>query len=231
MNHNPSRTASLIGLALASLMITMATSAQNRWEPFIQAFEEQDKTDPPPENAILFTGSSSIVFWRTLKEDMAPLIVINRGFGGSQMFELNMYRDRIVTNYKPKAIVVYEGDNDVAAGKSVNEIVSQYKDFIFHIDKELSTTEIYLIAVKPSIARAAMWETMKDVNMQLKKLADEYAKVHYLDIASPMLQESGLVKEDLFVDDGLHLNAKGYEIWTNVVRPVLIEKYGSELGA
>lgn len=227
MNHNPKRTASFIGLALASLMIALATSAQNRWEPFIQAFEEGDKADPPPENAIVFAGSSSIVFWRTLKEDMAPLTVINRGFGGSQMFELNMYRDRIVTNYKPKAVVVYEGDNDVAAGKSVNEIVSQYKEFISHIDRELSTTEIYLIAVKPSIARAAMWETMKEVNSQLKKLAEETAKVHYLDIASPMLQENGLVKEDLFVDDGLHLNAKGYEIWTKVVRPVLLEKYGS----
>lgn len=227
MNHYPSRTASLIGLVLATLMISTTISAQNRWEPFIQAFEERDKTDPPPENAILFAGSSSIVFWRTLKEDMAPLTVINRGFGGSQMFELNMYRDRIVTNYNPKAIVVYEGDNDVAAGKSVSEIVSQYKDFISHVDKELSATEIYLIAVKPSIARAAMWETMKEVNMELKKLADETAKVHYLDIASPMLQESGLVKEDLFVDDGLHMNAKGYEIWTNVIRPVLLEKYGS----
>ena len=226
MNHNPSTT-SLIGLVLVSLMLAMNTSAQNRWEPFIQAFEEQDQEDPPPENAIVFAGSSSIVYWRTLKDDMAPLTVINRGFGGSQMFELNMYRDRIVTNYKPKAIVVYEGDNDVAAGKSVNEIVSQSRDFISHVDKELSSTEIYLIAVKPSIARAAMWETMKEVNDQLKKLAEENAKVHYLDIASPMLQESGLVKEDLFVDDGLHLNAKGYEIWTNVVRPVLLEKYGS----
>lgn len=227
MEHNTSKITLRITVVIISILVAMTTSAQNRWEPFIQAFEERDKTDPPPENAILFAGSSSIVFWRTLKEDMTPLVVINRGFGGSQMHELNMYRDRIVTNYKPKAIVIYEGDNDVAAGKSVNDIVSQYEDFIAHIDKKLSSTEIYLIAVKPSIARAAMWDTMKAVNTRLQKLADEHTKVHYLDIASPMLQESGVVKEDLFVDDGLHLNAKGYEVWTNVVRPVLLEKYGS----
>lgn len=227
MQHNTSKIAFRVTVALISILVAMTASAQNRWEPFIKAFEERDKTDPPPENAILFAGSSSIVFWRTLKEDMTPLVVINRGFGGSQMHELNMYRDRIVTNYKPKAIVVYEGDNDVAAGKSVNDIVSQYEDFISHIDKKLSSTEIYLIAIKPSIARATMWDTMKEVNTRLQKLADEHTKVHYLDIASPMLQESGVVKEDLFVDDGLHLNAKGYEVWTNVVRPVLLEKYGS----
>lgn len=227
MNTSTRRIAYGFGIIFFSCTIAVVANLQNRWEPYIQAFETRDKADPPPQNAILFVGSSSIVYWRTLKEDMAPLTVINRGFGGSQMFELNMFRDRIVSNYKPRAIVVYEGDNDVAAGKSVDEIISEFKDFITHIDEVLGTTDIFLIAVKPSIARANMWETMKEVNVQLKKLADKNSRVHYLDIATPMLQENGLVRQDLFVDDGLHLNEKGYEIWSNVIRPILLAKFGS----
>jgi len=212
-------------ITLTALLLGNLAFGQDRWENTIQAFETADSENPPPKNAILFVGSSSIVYWRTLSEDMVPLNVINRGFGGSQMHELNMYRDRIVTNYQPKAVVVYEGDNDVAAGKSVDEIIPEYVSFIEHLNESLDKVDIYLIAVKPSIARATMWETMQAVNEQLMELSKQHENVHYFDIASPMLQSSGEVKDDIFVDDGLHMNAAGYEIWTNVIRPVLLEKY------
>ena len=208
------------------IVLSSSTVAESQWEPTIVAFEERDKENAPPANAVLFVGSSSIVYWRSLTEDMAPLTVINRGFGGSQMFELNMFRDRIATNYNPKAIVVYEGDNDVAAGKEPTEILEQYRDFIAHVHDQLPDTDIFLIAVKPSIARAAMWETMVTVNSQLQQLAKQHDKVHYFDIATPMLKEDGSVKENLFVADGLHLNAAGYEVWTSVIRPVLLDRYG-----
>ncbi len=212
-------------ITLTALLLGNLAFGQDRWENTIQAFETADSENPPPKNAILFVGSSSIVYWRTLSEDMVPLNVINRGFGGSQMHELNMYRDRIVTNYQPKAVVVYEGDNDVAAGKSVDEIIPEYVSFIEHLNESLDKVDIYLIAVKPSIARATMWETMQAVNEQLFELSKQHENVHYFDIASPMLQSTGEVKDDIFVEDGLHMNAAGYEIWTNVIRPVLLEKY------
>jgi len=212
-------------ITLTALLLGNLVFGQDRWENTIQAFETADSENPPPKNAILFVGSSSIVYWRTLSEDMVPLNVINRGFGGSQMHELNMYRDRIVTKYQPKAVVVYEGDNDVAAGKSVDEIIPEYVSFIEHLNESLDKVDIYLIAVKPSIARATMWETMQAVNEQLFELSKQHENVHYFDIASPMLQSTGEVKDDIFVEDGLHMNAAGYEIWTNVIRPVLLEKY------
>ena len=220
--------ASSICLYLLLLGLTMATMGQtaSRWEPAIKRFEEADAMSPPPKGAILFVGSSSIAFWRTLADDMAPLKVINRGFGGSQMFELNMFRDRIVTPYTPRAVLVYEGDNDVAAGKQPTEILEEYRDFVAHLKTQLPDTDIYFIAVKPSIRRAHLWSTMVEVNTELKALADEHEHVEFLDTGTPMLNEDGTVMADLLVEDGLHMNEKGYAIWTSVIRPVLIAKYG-----
>ena len=199
--------------------------AESRWEPVIQRFEEADQLNPPPKNAILFAGSSSIVFWRSLTEDMAPLIVLNRGFGGSQMFELNMFRDRIVTPYEPRAVLVYEGDNDVAAGKQPDEILAEYRDFVEHLNEQLPDTDIYFIAVKPSLRRAHLWSTMVEVNDALQALADEHDHVTFLDTSTPMLNEDGTVMADLLVEDGLHMNANGYAIWKDVIKPVLMSAY------
>ena len=199
--------------------------AESRWEPVIQRFEAADQLNPPPKNAILFAGSSSIVFWRSLTEDMAPLIVLNRGFGGSQMFELNMFRDRIVTPYEPRAVLVYEGDNDVAAGKQPDEILAEYRDFVEHLNEQLPDTDIYFIAVKPSVRRAHLWSTMVEVNDELQALADEHDHVQFLDTSTPMLNEDGTVMADLLVEDGLHMNASGYAIWTDVIKPVLMSAY------
>ncbi|MCY4094261.1 MAG: GDSL-type esterase/lipase family protein [Gammaproteobacteria bacterium] len=220
------------------IFVTLATCAaivyiaedhevvESRWEPAIQQFEAADEANPPPQNAILFTGSSSIVFWRSLTEDMAPLTVLNRGFGGSQMFELNMFRDRIVTPYDPRAVLIYEGDNDVAAGKQPDEIIAEYRDFVDHLMTRLPETDVYFIAVKPSILRANLWSTMDEVNNALRELADEHDHVRFLDTSTPMLNDDGKIKADLLVDDGLHMNANGYAIWTGVIRPVLMGAYG-----
>ena len=214
--------ASLVGLQNVN-----SQEEESRWESRIRIFEERDAEQMPPEGALLFVGSSSIVFWRSLADDMAPLTVINRGFGGSQMHELNQFRDRIVTNYKPRAIVIYEGDNDVAAGKKASEILEAYDDFIAHIDKHLPDTDICFIAVKPSIRREQMWAEMKLVNDGLESRADQRDDMCYLDIATPMMKGSEFVRKDLFVADGLHLNAEGYQVWTDTIRPVLLRRYGN----
>ena len=219
----------LVSLGTCAAIVHIAENhpaTESRWEPVIQQFEAADATNPPPKNAIVFAGSSSIVFWRSLTEDMAPLTVINRGFGGSQMFELNMFRDRIVTPYEPRAVLIYEGDNDVAAGKQPAEILAEYRDFVNHLKERLPDTDIYFIAVKPSVRRAHLWSTMVEVNTALQALADEHDHVQFLDTSTPMLNEDGTVMADLLVEDGLHMNAKGYAIWTNVVRPVLMAMYG-----
>lgn len=201
---------------------------ESYWEPRIKEFEELDKTNSPPEGAILFVGSSSIVFWSKLSDDMAPLQVVNRGFGGSQMRDLNHFRDRIVSNYKPRAIVVYEGDNDIAAGRTPTEILASYDDFIQHIDEKLPNTDICFIAIKPSIRRENLWPQMEEVNAGLQQRAESREDQCYLDIATPMMKDATFVREDLFVADGLHLNRKGYEVWTQTIRPILMSRYGPE---
>ena len=218
----------LITLTTFAAIVHLAENheeAESRWEAVIQRFEAADRINPPPKNAILFAGSSSIVFWRSLAEDMAPLTVLNRGFGGSQMFELNMFRDRIVTPYEPRAVLVYEGDNDVAAGKEPDEILAEYRDFVDHLRKQLPDTDVYFIAVKPSVRRAHLWSTMVEVNDALKTLADEHDHVQFLDTSTPMLTEEGTVMDGLLVEDGLHMNANGYAIWTDVIKPVLTSAY------
>lgn len=223
-----------IQLGIASIVMALAMAVhtesheneESRWEATIQRFEEADKTNPPPKNAILFVGSSSIVFWRTLAEDMAPLPVINRGFGGSQMFELNQFRDRIVVPYEPRAVLVYEGDNDVASGKSPDEILAEYRDFVGHLQEKLPDADVFFIAVKPSVLRAHMWPTMVEVNERLQALADEHEHVQFLDTSSPLLTDEGKPDPDVLVADNLHMNAIGYARWTAVVKPVLVAKYG-----
>lgn len=227
-NHKRILKVFLISVVSCAGIVYLAQGNQtneSRWESRIQAFETQDQDSFPPSNAILFVGSSSIVFWRSLADDMAPLTVINRGFGGSQMFELNQFRDRIVVPYKPKAVLVYEGDNDVASGKDPDEILSEYQDFLSHLHKNLPETDVYLIAVKPSISRKHLWPVMQDVNRRLQVLATQHGHVEFLDIATPMLNDDGSINPDLFVADNLHMNAAGYAIWTEVIRPKLMARY------
>ena len=138
------------------------------------------------------------------------------------MFELNEFRDRIVTNYNPKAIVIYEGDNDVKSGLSVESILAEFDDFVTHVRANTDVEHVFFLAVKPSIARAHLWETIQEVNQGLISRAEADEELTYLDIATPMLTDDGTVREELFVEDGLHINAEGYRVWTSVVRPSLM---------
>ncbi|MCL5019789.1 MAG: hypothetical protein M1426_04890, partial [Patescibacteria group bacterium] len=133
-------------------------SPANKWDTTIQAFEKQDKEQFPEPEIIEFTGSSSILMWKTLAEDFKPLKVFNRGFGGSQMFEVLQYADRIIIPYKPRIIVLYAGDNDIASGKTPEMVLNDFKLLVEKIHNALPETFIYYISIKPSILRWAMWQ-------------------------------------------------------------------------
>ena len=200
-------------------------SGAEYWEKSIEAFETKDAESPPPKGAVLFVGSSSIVFWRSLAEDFAPIPVINRGFGGSQMNHLNYYRNRIVHKYKPKIIVVYEGDNDIAAGLTAGQVLEDYEDFITYVEDTLPNAKVCFIAIKPSVSRDALWPTMLQVNQEIHDRAETQANLCFFDIWPPMLSETGGPRPDLFISDGLHLNGKGYDIWAKTIRPRLSEMW------
>ncbi len=213
-----------LALFAGILMFTVVREpalAQEQWEEAIQAFEQMDETDPPPEGAILFTGSSSIRMWTTLAQDFPDARVVNRGFGGSQMSDLIHFADRIVTPYAPRLILIYEGDNDVAAGKTAEQVFTDYRQFVSLVHDQLPDTRIAFIAIKPSLARRALMDEMQKANELVEEYASTRDRLGYIDIFTPMLGEDGEPLSDIFLEDGLHLNAAGYAIWVEAVRPYL----------
>jgi lysophospholipase L1-like esterase len=226
----------LLGIGVREFLYVRAALAQAKaprdWEPTIQKFEEDDKANPPKQGEIVFTGASSIVRWKTLQEDFAPLYVINRGFGGSEYSDLNKYAKRIVNAYHPRAVVVYEGDNDLAEGstKTPEEVANDAEEFIKIVHDELPQTWIYVMTIKPSKLRWKQWPNMKAANA----LMAEYIKAHpdhlqLLDISSSMIDPQTNLPCDCFVEDGLHPTAKLYSMWTAIIKPPLMKRFAPKM--
>ncbi|MCB9769303.1 MAG: hypothetical protein H6751_13210 [Candidatus Omnitrophica bacterium] len=194
----------------------------SRWEDEIQFFEQTDKENPPPQNGILFIGSSSIRFW-DVDAFFPNLPVINRGFGGSQIADSIHFADRILIPYHPKTVVFYAGDNDIAAGKSAEQVLEDYKTFAGIVRKNLPETRLIYIAIKPSLSRWNLVDEMRKANDLIEKEASQDNHQIFIDIDAPMIGEDGKPKKELFLEDGLHLNNKGYEIWSDLVREHLSE--------
>ncbi len=201
----------------------------NRFEGEIEDFARQDSLTPAPKDAALFVGSSSIRKWTSLQADMEPLPVINRGFGGSTFPELLYYFDELVLPYQPRSIYVYEGDNDLAMAElNINpeKILETFQVFVNTVREKLPETEsIYFISIKPSIARRNLWSQMQEANQLIKAYAAKEDGVHYVDAAATMLQNDGTIKPDIFEQDSLHMNKKGYALWTEVIRPDLMNDF------
>jgi lysophospholipase L1-like esterase len=191
------------------------------FEPEIRKFEVVDRRTPPPTNAILFTGSSSIRLWTNLVADFPNRVVLNRGFGGSHMSDLLHYFDRVVVPYRPKLIVVYEGDNDLASGKTVDAVFADYQEFVRRVQTQLPGTPVAFLAVKPSRARMKQIGLQRELNARLKAFAASDRGLSFVDTFTPILDDGGVARAELFREDGLHLNERGYAIWARVVREFL----------
>ena len=196
-----------------------------RFEAEIEAWETADLESPPPANAIVFVGSSSIGYWDTVALDLAPLTIIQRSFGGSWMRDAVHYADRIVTAYDPRAVVLYEGDNDIGFGRLYpRNLLRDYQAFVDRVHAELPEARIYFLAIKPSIARWNQWPRMKEANSLIEAATENDDRLFFIDVATPLLgPNGGPPPESLFIEDRLHLNPDGYAIWTDIVRPVLYE--------
>ncbi len=193
-----------------------------RFEKSIEQFEAADRQDPPPLGAIVCIGSSSMRGWHgTIREDLAPFTVIPRGFGGSNMNDARHYADRIVLPYKPRAIVLYEGDNDVAQRIPPAQIAETFRAFAMKVHAELPTCRIYVLSIKPSIKRWDMWPTMEKANALMETMCREDDRLVYVDIATPMFDAEGLPKPEIFKEDHLHMTRSGYELWRDALKPIL----------
>lgn len=194
-----------------------------RFRTEIEAFDQDDQNLDKSADLIVFTGSSSVRFWNSLKEDFPQYNVINRGFGGSEMSDLNYFWDKLILAYQPSKVFVYEGDNDINSGKSVDSIMADYKALVTRISKHLPGTHIYFISPKPSVARWHLKETYLQLNYTAALWALWEPNVTFIDVWTPMCDAEGEVLKDLFIFDNLHMNAKGYEIWRDVIKPYVEE--------
>ncbi len=200
----------------------VAQNNQDRWEPAIQKFEEADKLAPPPQNAIVFIGASSIVRWN-LKESFPELgaQAINRGFGGSLAADSTRYADRIVIPYKPRMVVFYAGDNDVEANHTPQQIAGDFTAFERKVHAALPATQIVFISIKPSIRRFPWIEQIKGANALVKQYCATHPHLTFVDIVPQMLGPDGKPRKELLVEDGLHMTPAGYKIWNDALRPIL----------
>jgi lysophospholipase L1-like esterase len=197
-----------------------ADKKADAWEKDMAAFAEKDRQQPPPQDAILFVGSSTIRIW-DLKKCFPELVTINRGFGGSQYADSARYADRIIVPYKPKKIVIYGGDNDIASGKPPEQVFADFEALIKAIRKELVDTPIVVLSIKPSIARWDKYPLMRQVNASIAGFATANANVTFADLGRELFGDDQKPRADLFMPDGLHLNEKGYTLWSGLLRPIL----------
>jgi len=187
------------------------------WQSEMAAFAAVDRLTPPPERAVLFVGSSSIRLWHTLAADFAQVPTINRGFGGSQIADSLYFAEQLVAPYRPAAIVLYAGGNDLAAGKTPAQVRDDFGAFVSCARHWAGPVPFAYLSIKPNLARRVQLPQIRQANALIRACAAERA-ADFLDIHTPMLGADGEAHPRWFDTDGLHLNADGYALWAGAVR-------------
>jgi len=205
-------------IALAPLR-TLTLAQQDKWAKEMAAFEEQDKKDPAI-GGIVFVGSSSIRLW-DLEKSFPEMPVLNRGFGGSEIPDSVSHADLLVIRHKPRTVIFYAGDNDIANKRTPQQVFDDYKAFVTRVRAALPDTRIAFIGIKPSIQRWALIGSIRAANALVRKYAETDDHLGYIDVDGPMLGWDEKPRKELFIADGLHMTPKGYEVWTALVRPFL----------
>ena len=198
-----------------------APAVAARWEKDIAAFEAADKTNPPPANAVVFVGSSSIRMWKSLARDFPEHQVINRGFGGSQIADSVEFAERIVLPYQPRMVVLYAGGNDLNAGKMPEGVFADFKAFVAKIRAARPDVKLAYISSAPNPARWAQIEKVRALNTMIREFSAQQTNAVFIDVHSRMLGTDGQPLPDIYLKDRLHMNEKGYAIWKEVVGPFL----------
>lgn len=213
-------------LFLFSILIFSSLFAQQKpdfWND-IQEFKKQDSLNPPPKNAILLIGSSSFTMWRDVNSYFPDKTIINRGFGGSRIADLNFYAEDLLNPYHPKQIIIYCGENDIAYDKEKTTAATafkRFKKFYRTIRSKYPKIEVDYISMKRSPSREHLWPEMKKANAKIERFMNRKANSEYIDIVKPMEDGTGNVRKDLFLEDMLHMRPAGYEIWARTMKPYM----------
>jgi lysophospholipase L1-like esterase len=210
-------------ILLAALLAASSATAQqqtDRWEKYVAAYEEADRTSPPPKGEIVFVGSSTIRRW-----DVASYFpgskIINRGIDGTELADAVRYIDRLVLRYEPRLVVVYAGDNDIGYGKLSEQVSVDFERFVRAVHARLPETRILYIGVKPSPLRWLQVDRMRMANQVIRSICERDDRLAFLDFDNLMLGWDEKPRKELYADDGLHLSPLGYQVWTAGIRPYL----------
>jgi lysophospholipase L1-like esterase len=192
-----------------------------KWEPAIEAFKKEDAKNPSPKDCVLFVGSSTMVLWKTLKEDFAGLPVVNRGFGGNQTKDCTYYAEQTIFPHDAKVIVLRGGSNDINAGWSVEQVFADHKAFVAKVRSQKPKAQIVILGVFPAIKRKAQVERGNQLNDLLAGYCTEESGLTFIDTRKMTLDENGELRPELFAKDLLHLSPEGYQVLTATVKPVV----------
>ncbi|PIQ48761.1 MAG: G-D-S-L family lipolytic protein [Cytophagales bacterium CG12_big_fil_rev_8_21_14_0_65_40_12] len=206
------------------LLLSFTAFAQDplRFAEEVKKFENT-ANNYPEANRIVFTGSSSIRLWVDFKSYFPNDNVINTGFGGSETSDLIHYKSLLIDQFNPRQVFIYEGDNDLNSGKSPIQIVSDLTALVSSLLENKIIESIVIISPKPSIARAALRTEYEKMNKVIKASTELSTRVQFADIWPPMLNPDGSLKKELFIEDGLHMNKKGYDLWIQVIAPLVLK--------
>ena len=210
----------ILATSQLSAQETVEDPDPSRFEEEIEVFRDWDMKNSTPDGAILFVGSSSIRFWETANA-FPQYPVINRGFGGSHFSDLIYYYDSLILPYSPDVLVLYEGDNDIAAGKSVDRVVEDYRKLTSRLAGDFPDIKLVFVSIKPSSSRWEVWPEMEEANQLIREEIRRNPNHFYADLATPLLGDDGRPDDSLFLDDLLHLNEQGYKNWNKALRPLL----------
>lgn len=211
----------------ALLLLTFALFFSQEKKPMywqdIQNFKKLDQENAPPKDAILLVGSSSFTKWTDVASYFPDKTIINRGFGGSRLTDLNYYANDLLSPYQQKQIIVYCGENDFADNHKLkaNEVVNRYKTFYKKIREKFPNIEVDYISIKYSPSRESLWPQMREANKKIAAFMKKEPNAEFIDITKAMEDANGNVRKELFVEDMLHMTPEGYQIWTKVMNPYM----------
>jgi len=196
------------------------------WDKDIQKFEQLDKSEKYPDDAILFAGSSSIRLWSTLEKDMSPYNIIQRGYGGAKLSDFAVYADRIFSPHKCKAIVIFIANDIIGTtqDKTPEEVTALFRNVLKTIRKSHPSTPVFWIAVTPTPSRWKVWPEIQKANTMIRNICDKKKNTYFITTDFAFLNENGVPKDELFREDKLHLTVKGYAVWTGIIRKELNNK-------
>ena len=192
-----------------------------KYDKDIAAFEAADKANPPPPHAVLLSGASTFRRWTNYAEAFKGYPVINRGFGGSELYDSVFYADRVVLPYHPRLVVVYAGENDLNAGQSPSTVVSHFLAFTKKIHARQPSAKIIFLAIKESPVRAKIRNQVLLTNQLIAAECARDPRCQFVDVATPLLDHQGQTRPELFRPDRLHLLPAGYAVWTKILAPYL----------